>query len=495
MKKTFFDRFIIGYFSLMFTFFLILLVYTTGLAKRSLISERENTLINEGHMIIKQAIEPYYEGKNSLTTLALDFEDLSDFTSTDLWYLDKTGNTVIYTNKLNASKIPDSIYDIVPTFTLNEELKMKNTFYGLYENDVLSVGIPILANTDSIDSTEVNGYLILHTSVTTLNKYPYEIFVACYIPVIVLILISCLFLAYLSSRVFKPISKISAAAKQYAAGNFAERINIHSNDELGELSTNLEYMADEINKLDEYRRQFIANISHDFRSPLTSIKGYVEAMLDGTIPPEKQEKYLNTVLSETKRLTKLTTGLLELNTFDRQGIMLKVEDFDIRKSINGTINTFEGTCNKKFIRLVLVDTAKQHIVTADKTKIQQVIYNLIDNAIKFSPHGSTITVKITQHQSKVFISVKDSGIGIDKEKQKKIWDRFYKTDSSRGKDKQGTGLGLSITKEIIKAHNENINVISTPGVGSEFIFTLTLSANQPLSYPSHSVSRDAKLPE
>ena len=197
-------------------------------------------------------------------------------------------------------------------------------------------------------------------------------------------------------------------------------------------------------------------------------------MLDGTIPPELQNKYLNIILFETERLTKLTQGILDLNRFGQhRGMMLDLTDFDINRMIKTTILTFEGTCSAKGLSFDLVLTGQKLYVHGDMSKIQQVLYNLIDNATKFSHNDASIKIETSIKNEKVLISVKDSGIGIPAESIKKIWDRFYKTDLSRGKDKRGTGLGLAIVKEIIQAHNENINVISTEGVGTEFIFSLS----------------------
>ena len=234
-------------------------------------------------------------------------------------------------------------------------------------------------------------------------------------------------------------------------------------------------MANELNTLEDDQRKFVSNVSHDFRSPLTSIKGYIEAMLDGTIPVEMQEKYLNIILFETERLNKLTNSLLELNKFGTKGVILDISDFDINNMIKMTVQTFEGKCKEKRISFNLILTGKELFVTADYDKIQRVLYNLIDNAIKFSHNDSAITIETTEKNEKIFISVKDTGIGIPKDSIKKIWERFYKTDLSRGKDKKGTGLGLAIVKEIVQAHDENINVISTEGVGTEFIFTLPIA--------------------
>ena len=221
---------------------------------------------------------------------------------------------------------------------------------------------------------------------------------------------------------------------------------------MGYLANTLNYMSSELNKMEEYQHSFIANVSHDFRSPLTSIKGYLEAIKDGTIPPELYDKYLGILISETERLNKLTQGMLTLNSLDSKG--------------------FLGTCNAKDIVLDLTFAADIQMVYADLGKIQQVLYNLIDNAIKFSHEDSIIYIQTSIRYEKIFISVKDTGIGIPKDSQKKIFERFYKTDLSRGKDKKGTGLGLAIVKEIIQAHGENIDVVSTEGVGTEFIFSL-----------------------
>lgn len=157
-------------------------------------------------------------------------------------------------------------------------------------------------------------------------------------------------------------------------------------------------------------------------------------------------------------------------------MLLDRTDFNINPVIRATAASFEGTCLKKNIAIELILTGDEMFVHADVEKIQQVLYNLIDNAIKFSHHDSVIKVETSLKKNKLFISVKDTGIGIPKEDLKQIWDRFYKSDLSRGRDKKGTGLGLSIVKEIINCHGEHINVISTEGVGSEFIFSMPLSA-------------------
>lgn len=289
--------------------------------------------------------------------------------------------------------------------------------------------------------------------------------------VITYLMTAVLFLFY-SFYIRKPLYAITKGASEFANGNLSYQIPVKSENELGYLAINLNYMADKLNRNGEYQRQFISNISHDFRSPLTSIKGYVEAMIDGTIPVEMQEKYLKIISYEAERLEKLTRGLLTLNELDIHKRMLNIQDFDINQTIKSTAASFEGTCTTRQILLELILSGQTLYAHADLEQIQQVLYNLLSNAIKFSPDHSTITIETTEKNGKIFVSVKDHGIGIPKSSLNRIWERFYKIDRSRGKDQKGTGLGLAIVKEIISAHGQHINVISTEGVGTEFIFTL-----------------------
>ena len=296
-----------------------------------------------------------------------------------------------------------------------------------------------------------------------------------YIVILIIYVLSFIILLGVHFLIYRPLVKITNAAKQYASGNLDVVIPVNTQDEIGYLSASLNYMSSQLKDMEDYQKKFVANVSHDFRSPLTSIKGYVEAMADGTIPPEMQGKYLNIILFETERLSDLTRDLLTLNEFDTKDLLLDKTDFDIHEVIRNTAASFEGTCTAKKISIELLLATRTLYVHADRHKIQQVLYNLLDNAIKFSNPESTITIETTPRGDKVYTSVKDYGIGIPKSSINKIWERFYKSDLSRGKDKKGTGLGLSIVKEIIQAHNENINVISTEGVGTEFIFSLPLT--------------------
>lgn len=466
MKRAFFDKIIIGILLLMVVVFIGLVGYTTYATQKVLLEEKQNTLINESALLVEQTISSYIHGTTSLEGLQERLNEFEDTLQTNVWFCAKNGNLIKVSNPENFKKLPFNLDNLDESIDLENGFVKVGNFYDIFNGTIVSVGIPIYKE------EKLMGFMVLHTTVAEMDEVQDKILDIIYMPFLVMILVVVLILVYFSGTVLRPIKKMNRTAREYARGNFEAKTGVKRKDEIGELSDSLEYMADELSKLDEYRKNFIANISHDFRSPLTSIKGYLEAMIDGTIPTEKYDRYLNIVLNEAKRLTKLTTGLLELNDFDTYGPILKRQNFDIMEVIHSTENTFEGHCEEKHIDLCLQCLTENTRVYADKMKIGQVVYNLIDNAIKFSPPNGKIILTVYDKNGKIFVSVKDEGPGIESDKQNKVWERLYKADVSRGKDKQGTGLGLSITKEIIKAHGENINLISTKGVGSEFIFTL-----------------------
>ena len=361
------------------------------------------------------------------------------------------------------------IEDFDPPAAGNRYYRVGN-YYGQFPYDVVSVSAPITGNYNTY------GYVLVHLPVSKIHDEANGALNVVYITAAVIYLLSLIILLVFTKTVYFPLKKITVGANEYAAGNLTYQIDLKTHDEMGYLADTLNYMSGELNKMEEYQRKFIANVSHDFRSPLTSIKGYLEAIIDGTIPPEMSERYLTRVIAETDRLNKLTQGMLTLNTLDSKGFLSR-SNFDINRVVKDTAASFEGTCDAKNINFDLTFSDNIQMVYADLGKIQQVLYNLIDNAIKFSHADSTIFIQTSVRYEKIFVSVKDTGIGIPKDNVKKIWERFYKTDLSRGKDKKGTGLGLSIVKEIIQAHGENIDVVSTEGVGTEFIFSLPRAAN------------------
>lgn len=468
MKLRLSTKLIFLYLFLNVSMFLLLNVLGFNLLEKNLIEEKKNILYSEANSISSSYATSYYKKEISLDYLSTQIRTKGSILNARIWLVNKNGMVISDTNGNGATIGPINILNIDPTF-FDKTFSITPVIEGVLSEPMLSVSYPVAY------SYQIQGYIVIHTPIRLITEKCtsfIDIINICFLVFNILLLLVFLIIHYI---IIHPLNKLNKAALKYTQGDYKYPLNLKKKDEFGTLSNSISYMATEIGKLDDYQKKFVANISHDFRSPLTSIKGYAEALQDGTIPYEMKDKYLGIIIFETERLNKLTTSLLALNSFENNGTFLEITSFDINHIIKKTAESFEGICNEKKITLNLIFSSKEIYVDADMGKIQQVLYNLLDNAIKFSHPNTSIKVTTTEKGDKVFVSIKDYGIGIPKESIKKIWERFYKSDSSRGKDKKGTGLGLSITKDIITAHNENINVISTEGVGSEFIFSLTKS--------------------
>ncbi len=465
MRKTLYLKFCLAYLIFGVFGFIVVATFVSNMTLEHLKREKAEALYKEATLVANTYASDLYNNEISLDTVKRQLDAIDIYLDSTIWIINPSGRLIL------DSSVPIDVENEVvvenfdPTITTGSYYTT-GTFFDSFDEEMLSVFAPITTN------FKVKGYVVIHTSMNQLEQSKESLLSISYIMLILFFLLSLIILLFFTEFVYLPLKKITTATEQYASGNMHYEFSVESEDEIGYLAAALSYMASEIAKNEDGQKKFIANVSHDFRSPLTSIKGYLEAMLDGTIPPEMHEKYLGIVLNETDRLAKLTNSLLTLNNLNTRGMVLEKTVFDINKVIKSTVASFEGTLQNKKIAIQLVLTGETMLVKADMGKIQQVLYNLLDNAIKFSHHDSSIKIETTEKHQRIFVSVKDSGIGIPKDSQKLIWNRFYKTDLSRGKDKKGTGLGLSITKEIIQAHNEHINVISTEGVGTEFIFTL-----------------------
>ncbi len=444
--------------------FALLNIFGTEKLEQDIIKNKKVVLYDEACEIADEYGEKYYESSMTLDNISQQLNAIDTFLDVRIWLLNSQGSVYLDTRNTAA-------YQRINVLSYSESFLDSQFAENIIIPDLFSE--PMLVVTEPIYyDYSISGYvciLVTMESLRTETVYYIDFINRAYL--IFLLLLFVLFV-WLYKETVLPAVYLKKAAIEYARGNFEYKTKAKLHDEYKEIDAAILCIADELENLEEYQRKFVANVSHDLRSPLTSIKGYVEAIKDGTIPYEAQDRYMDIILFETERLTKLTSNLLTLNNLDYNKAFLDISVFDINNVIKTTAASFEGVCTKKKITLELIFTDENSYVEADFSKIQQVLYNLIDNAIKFSNPESSILVSTEDKGSKTFVSVKDFGIGIPKDSVKKIWERFYKTDISRGKDKKGTGLGLSIVKEIISAHKENINVISTEGVGTEFIFTL-----------------------
>ena len=476
MKRILHLKLLAGYLVFAVIAIALLSTLTQNMTNQFLRENEAQQMYRESTLMASDLKGIFQKDSSKLKDMRQSLEASAKYMSAEIWIIDVNGNLYFDSNTSYIQTYAESgepkALDKFNIQDFGNSYYQNGTFYDSFKEDTLTVFSTIT------NDYKVQGYVLIHKPMTEVLEQSTGIVDIAFLSVTIVLVFAAILLLVFNFIVYKPIQKITNVAECYARGDFSHKIEINSNDEIGYLANTLNYMATELDTFEEEQRKFISNVSHDFRSPLTSIKGYIEAMIDGTIPVEMQEKYLNIILFETNRLNKLTQNILDLNQFGNRGISLEISEFDINQMIRTTIMTFEGVCSKKGLSFDLLLTGNELFVKGDMGKIQQVLYNLIDNATKFANNNTAITIETNVRNEKVLISVKDKGIGIPSDSVKKVWERFYKTDQSRGRDKKGSGLGLAIVKEIVLAHNENINVISTEGVGTEFIFTLPLSEKE-----------------
>ena len=278
---------------------------------------------------------------------------------------------------------------------------------------------------------------------------------------------------FVTERTVVPLKNMMKAVKSYSSGKLDARVVVTGNDEFTELSSAFNQMAESLEHQENLRRNFLASVSHDLRTPMTTISGFVDGIRDGVIPPEKHEYYLGIISSEVKRLSRLVTTLLDISKIQAGERQFTKISFDICEMARQILISFEQKIEAKDLR-VEIDFDRDNIKAfADRDAIYQILYNITDNAIKFSKDGGILRIKIKIIQKKIYVSVYNEGTGIPEEDVPFVFERFYKSDKSRGLDKTGVGLGLYISKTIIEAHDEHISVISNYGKDCEFTFTLS----------------------
>lgn len=323
-------------------------------------------------------------------------------------------------------------------------------------------------------TTYIDGYqpvmvMVFHE----LNHQYKQVMVMILFTFLIAIMFAGVVLWFMSKRISAPLRKMSEIARLYAKGDFSKSVQYTSDDEIGQLAKSFSYMADELNDLETSRRQYISNISHELRSPLTSIKGFIIALMDGTIPNDRQDYYYGLMKDETERMIKLVNDTLDMNQLEEGHQKITRTDYNLTAQMKSVIQKMEPHCKEKLLDIHL-NAEREYYVHADKERIEQVIINLVHNAIQFSNKNASIDITLTGEGQQVVVKIQDYGIGIDEEQLDLIWRRFYKVDEARS-IKSGAGLGLAIVKSILDSHETEVNVHTTPDEGTAFLFKLPMS--------------------
>lgn len=396
-------------------------------------------------------------------------DSIATATDTEVFVIDEKGSTVI--SSIEGYHGPVKSDFIEGVLKGNREV-----FYGKIGTNtsvsMLAVSEPIIHN------GKVVGGVLVSIPIPEIAKERGEVFKYFFWSLCVAALFVAVLVYFLAKKITKPILKLNYAAKSIAKGNFKQRVEIDEIEEIGDLGETFNEMAESIEVFEATRNSFIANVSHDLRTPMTTITGFVEGILDGTIPEEKHKWYLSIVLDESKRLSRIVTDLLDISKLEQGSFNLEMQDFDVNELVRLSVIKFEKNITDKNIQLSVEFEKESLFVNADKDAISRVLTNLLDNAIKFTNVNGFIDIRVGTKNEKAYVSVQNSGLGIAEEELKHIFDRFYKTDKSRSLDKNGAGLGLYIVKNIIQAHGQRVWAESKQGEFARFSFTLGLTDNK-----------------
>ena len=346
----------------------------------------------------------------------------------------------------------------------------RGTMNGLFADTKLIMCMPIVAES----SGEQIGTVVVASEEVQIDSFLSHTTNIFLITALVTLAVAILVTSVTANRLTRPLKELARTARDFGHGNLHARaaIGADSTEEMDELTTAFNNMATSLEKSELQRRELVANVSHELKTPMTTIAGFMDGMLDGTIPEEQHRKYMQTVSDEVRRLSRLVRSMLEISRIQDQGIPEeRKQKFDICESIGRVLLTFEQKINAKHLQVEVQMPDNGVRVYAEPDAITQVIYNLTDNAVKFCSEGGSLYLQVESDGSKATVSVANTGETIPAEELPLVFDRFHKADRSRSKDREGAGLGLYIVKTIVVSHGEDISVTSRDGV-TRFSFTL-----------------------
>ncbi len=446
------------------------------------------TALKDNALSVAQSVDLYAEenlcvspdSTESVYHIQSTVSNIAQFSETEIFITDNKGKILICfdadtknTHKglcvlHNYINFSDNILEGINE-AVNGSFLYDGKLHGFSEENYLLASSSIKINNEDYH------IIVIQPESTAFLPYTTEFLRIMIFTSIIAVLLSFILSLGISYRMVKPLKKITAATKHYTNGDFTARINTQDvYNELSELVDSVNKMADNLAVLEESRSSFVANVSHELKTPMTIISGFVDGMLDGTIPQEDGKKYLAIVSDEVKRLSRLVVAMLNMSKIQAGKLTLNKSSFSVKDIFINTILGFERYINEKSIQIIGLDRLENVVVYADETLINQIIYNLIDNAVKFTPEGGEISFYLAEEKKEAVFSVRNTGKGISQEECGLIFDRFYKVDKSRGLDAKSFGMGLYIVKSIIDLHNGTINVKSEEDSFVEFIISIPL---------------------
>lgn len=411
------------------------------------------------------------EEKEDLLFSALDFTYKA--TVSEYFISDTEGNVIYCADENNTNGALCKEHSNMKISSANIEKAMESGYTEYTTSDEFGMGKFVVAEPIIVQNQTVGLVFAVEDAVQGFLPYVSGIaqtlfYAICFSMIVVFILIF-----FITRGIAKPLEEMQEVTEYYARGEFEHKANEnYKKSNFADFAKALNKMGSELAVTEESRKSFVANVSHELKTPMTSIVGFVDGILDGTIPPEQEKKYLNIVSNEAKRLSRMVVSMLNLSKIEAGEVKLSPVVYDISSQIFETLLSFEKRIDEKNINIEGFEDMNNVKLKGDKDLIQQVVYNLLDNAVKFTPENGTIHVYAQNNGTVTTVTIRNSGAGVKAEEISRIFERFYKVDKSRSFDTKGVGLGLYIVKTIINMHNGDITARSKSGEYTEFMFEI-----------------------
>ncbi len=459
---------------LVLTCFLLVAFACVGIGRIYFIREYQNSMTNSAMEVSRTAAAISNTDSLNSWLLSMAISAISRSTGNNIMITDSGGVIVSCSDRAPVCEHMGKHIPLELIFSMeNRENLVISDLGGIYKKGHYVV----TASINSEEDGQALGYVLVTSDTDNiLGTWSTFLMMASVVAVLVFCLSMIVSLVY-SKRMARPLDEMALASRRFARGDFSVRVRQQDDptDEMGALIESFNKMADSLEKSEKRRSEFIANISHELRTPMTTIAGFADGILDGTIPKEEEEKYLRSIRDETRRLSRLVRDMLSASQANaRASDPKKRTVFDLTELVLQILLSFESRATAKNLDVDPQLPDNHIMVVADKDAITQVIYNLLDNAVKFARVSSCLTLRLYKDGKKAYVSIKDEGETIPPDDLPFIFDRFHKSDRSRSLDKDGVGLGLYLVKSIINSHDEDIAVRSEDGI-TEFVFTLKLA--------------------
>lgn len=443
--------------------------------KRDLLSENAHSVAN---MISEKAVIVNDSTVNISETeiLHMALSTISSSINSSIFITNNTGAISLCSEGNACSHVGHAVPGDIMSVALNREYFENSDLGGMYDINHYTVAVPIIVSNGTTQTAI--GACFVSTTSSSITSFTGEITKIFFFAAIATFAIVFCLVGFFSYNLVRPLRQMAEATKKFATGDFSVRVPVTANDEIGELSIAFNNMADSLATSEGTRRSFIANISHELKTPMTTIAGFINGILDGTIPPEKERHYLQIVSTEVMRLSRLVATMLSLSRIDSGALKLNKQRFNMTDIVINTMLTFEQKIDARHIEIRGLEEIEPHFVDGDPDMLHQVTYNLVENAVKFVNEGGYIDIRLTETNNMLIVAIKNSGMGINSEELSHIFERFYKTDKSRSMDKNGMGLGLYIVKTIMRLHGGDIKAESTVGEFTQFTFWLPIEKDK-----------------